>query len=150
MYWIYCMRYIVMDCEDDMLRLRVNFYTGSCVLTNYTFYIINKIQAVSYQDDESEGEDPASSGEESDFEEDAAPKQKKKAATKKKAAPKSKGKGKKSTTDKNTVSALLQELDDGSPTVTFDDPKSGGGKLTQLVTGDEYETNDDWRIGGLF
>ena len=127
-----------------MLRLSVNFYTGSCVLTNYTFYIINKIQAVSYQDDESEGEDPASSGEESDFEEDTAPKQKKKAA------PKSKGKGKKSSTGKNTVSDLLQELDDGSPTVTFEDPKSGGGKLTQLVTGDEYETNDDWRVGGLF
>jgi len=113
-----------------------------------SFYIINKIQAVSYQDDESEGEDPASSGEESDFEEEAAPKQKKKAATKKKAS--SKGKGKKSSTGKNTVSDLLQELDDGSPTVTFDDPKSGGGKLTQLVTGDEYETNDDWRVGGLF
>ena len=113
--------------------------------------LLKKIQAVSYQDDESEGEDPASSGGESDFEEDAASKQKKKkAVTKKKAAPKSKGKGKKSTTDKNTVSALLQELDDGSPTVTFDDPKSGGGKLTQLVTGDEYETNDDWRIGGMF
>lgn len=135
-----------MGC-DDMLRLRVNFYIGSCVLTNYTFYIINKIQAVSYQDDESEGEDPASSGEESDFEEDA-PKQKKN--TKKKATTKKKGKGKKSTTDKNTVSDLLQELDDGSPTVTFDDPKSGGGKLTQLVTGDEYQTNDDWRVGGLF
>ena len=128
---------------DDMLRLSVNFYIGSCVLTNYTFYIINKIQAVSYQDDESEGEDPASSGEESDFEEDA-PKQKKK--IKKKA---SNGRGKKSSTGKNTVSDLLQELDE-SPTVTFEDSKSGGGKLTQLVTGDEYETNDDWRVGGLF
>jgi len=126
----------------------VLIFIGSCVLTIYTFYIINKIQAVSYQDDESEGEDPASSGEESDFEEHAAPKQKKN--TKKKAAPKSKGKGKKRSTDKNTVSDLLQELDDGSPTVTFEDPKSGGGKLTQLVTGDEYETNDDWRVGGLF
>ena len=128
------------------VTIKSYFLVGSCVQTNYTFYVINKIQAVSYQDDESEGEDPASSGEESDFEEDA-PKQKKN--TKKKAAPKSKGKGKKST-DKNTVSDLLQELEDGSPTVTFDDSKSGGGKLTQLVTGDEYETNDDWRIGGLF
>ena len=117
------------------------------VLTTIILSYVNKIQAVSYQDDESEGEDPASSGEESDFEEDAAPKKKN---TKKKAAPKSKGKGKKSSTDKNTVSDLLQELEDGSPTVTFDDPKSGGRKLTQLVTGDEYETNDDWRIGGLF
>ena len=70
------------------------------VLTTIILSYVNKIQAVSYQDDESEGEDLAISGEESDFEEDAAPK-------KKKAAPKSKGKGKKSTTDSCTGVCLL-------------------------------------------